>query len=573
MYHLVLDIGGSWLKGAAVDERIPEESLAGWTAEAGRIKRCPAPRNAGEISDALIALAKECREGRKLHSTVISTAGIVHPSGRQVVRCAEHLAFLREPGWVERLRETLDGPVTLINDAEAFLLGAAVLGHVPRRGTVCCLVIGTGLGCAIAKDGHLWRPQRSHPLLGSIRLDEGRSYDSLASAARLAACDPQGDLVRCLQAPEFQGERDRYFGNLAAIGVTATILYGADHLLIGGGLCDAAERAGLELRAEVQKHWRDLPPELGAWPQLEIVREGNAALLVGAAAFSAGMGAASVEEENLASLPTEQIDPAAEDIHLRTPREIIGILGQAESMADEQLGGALDELGAVAGEVIERWNQGGRIIYLGAGTSGRVAAMDAVEIPCTFGSEPDRVVAVVAGGVAEAALSIEQDGEEDTSSVPDLILLRLGPNDTVVGISASGSSIFVRTGLAYAKRRGAATVMILAGATESRPEWDRTIRLRSGVEVVAGSTRMKAGTATKKVLNFLTTTVLAKSGKLRGPYMIDMECLNAKLRSRARRILEDLYSLPAAEAEAVLARNDFKLRKAIEEVEQRAGCE
>ena len=534
----------------------------------GEIRRVAAPKDSGRLHETLVAFAQSCAGRKKIGSVAISTAGIVHSSGTHVTKCADHLAFLREPAWREKLEDSLGCPVVMINDAEAFLLGAAVTGRVPRVGTLCCLVIGTGLGCALAKDARFWRPQRIVPLLGSVRVGQ-TSYDAMASAAALAAHDPQGNLVNCLLDPQFAEVRDKYFADLAGIALTASILYGADHLLLGGGLCDAAREARFDLAVAIRRHWKEVPPELDAWPSLEVAAEGNLLPLIGAGALAEGSGHPP-EPFHFETMLTELIHEDAEDLHLRSAFELMEILCRAENEAGRDLEDSLGQLSEIAARVIRQWPFGGRIIYVGAGTSGRVAAMDAVEIPCTFGTSPDRVVAVVAGGLVEAALNIERDGEEDHSGVADMVLLQPDARDTVIGVSASGSSIFVRSALAYAHGRGAATAMIQVAAPLGESEWNWTVALRSGREVVAGSTRMKAGTATKKALNFLTTTVMAKSGKLHGPFMTDMECLNAKLTARAVRILSHLFNISEQEAESVLERNGRHLHRAIAECEAAA---
>ncbi len=565
MYHLVLDIGGSWLKGVLVDGQQCRKAPSDTGMFVGEVRRVAAPKDSSRLHETLVAFARSCAGQKKIGSVAISTAGIVHSAGTHVTKCADHLAFLREPAWREKLEDSLACPVVMINDAEAFLLGAAVMGRVPRVGTLCCLVVGTGLGCALAKDARFWRPQRVVPLLGSVRVGTA-SYDSMASASALAAHDPRGNLVKCLLDPQFADVRDRNFSDLAGIAITAAILYGADHLLIGGGLCDAAREARFDLAAAIRNHWREVPPELDAWPALEIATEGNLLPLIGAGALAEGTGR-SPEPFRFETMLTELVHDDAGNLHQLSAFEIMEILCRAENEAGQDLEGALGQLSEIAARVIRQWPFGGRIIYVGAGTSGRVAAMDAVEIPCTFGTSPDRVVAVVAGGLVEAALNIEREGEEDHSGVADMVLLQPDSRDTVIGVSASGSSIFVRSALAYAHGRGAATAMIQAAPPSGESEWNWTVALQSGREVVAGSTRMKAGTATKKALNFLTTTVMAKSGKLHGPFMTDMECLNAKLTARAVRILGHLFNLSEQEAERILERNGRHLHRAIAECE------
>lgn len=568
--HLLFDIGGTWIKCTAFASGEYARFRAEPAMLSGRVRRAASPPGAKEFLAALLNLAEECAGGRAISSAVLSTAGIVHPSGTRLTACAEHLAFLRDSSWLCELESALGCPARLINDAEAFLLGAAERGYVPRAGTLCCLVVGTGLGCAVSRDARHWRPQRRPSLLGSIRC-AGESFDSLASASRLAGNDPNNDLSACLAKPEHALARDRYFSSLSDIILTAAVLHDADVLLIGGGLVDAARAARFDLSTAIRNHWKQSPPELGRWPELVVAVEGNTLPLIGAAALAVADERPDPEQDlpsAFRSLTTEQVHPAAKDLHTRTPREIIEILWQAETGAGKALEVSLDGLSRIAEHVIGQWPSGGRLIYVGAGTSGRIAALDAVEIPCTFGCTPDRVVAVVAGGLNEAGLSIESEGEEDHGGASDLILLQPGPRDTVVGISASGSSVFVRTALHFARQRGAKTALLRASEPAAPDPWDWTISLASGIEIVAGSTRMKAGTATKKLLNFLTTTVMARTGKLRGPYMVDMACLNSKLVDRAKRILGDLFALSDTEAGKLLAKNNFQLSKAIEAAER-----
>lgn len=567
MVHLIFDIGGTWIKGAAFT---PDEfpALTTRPAELGqRMHRIPTPRDPAGFRQALLSLATEAAAGRPVASAVVSTAGILHPSGLRLITCANHLAFLRTPDWAADLEAALGGPVRLINDAEAFLLGAAETGRVPRLGTLCVLVVGTGLGCAVSRDARHWRPQGRPSLLGSIRCGKGQTYDSLASASRLAAHDPAGNLIPVLTHPDHAATRDAYFATLSGIILSAAILHHAEHILLGGGLADAAREAGFDLRQAIMAHWHQPPPELGFWPDLRIATEGNALSLLGAGAFAAALQPLPPPPSSFGSLTTEQADPTARDLHSQSPRAILEKLWVSETTAGADLQGSLDSLASLASHIIAQWNDGGRILYVGAGTSGRLAALDAVEIPCTFGCSPDRVVAVIAGGLIDSALRIESEGEEDFHAAPDLILLQPGPKDTVIGISASGTAIFVRSALSYARQHGAKTALLKASGPFDQEPWDWTIPLASGAEVVAGSTRMKAGTATKKLLNFLTTTVMARTGKLRGPYMIDMACLNAKLVDRARRILTELFPLSDQEAEKLLAQHNFHLRRAIEAAE------
>lgn len=564
MAHLVFDLGGTWLKAAAFAADEFPSFVASPAALAARVRRRSSPSEPDGLARAMRQLAGEVAEGGTVQSAVVSTAGILHPSGRHLTACAEHLSFLRCPEWIADLEKTLSAPVRLINDAEAFLLGAAETGLVPRTGTLCALVIGTGLGCAVSKDARHWRPQGRPSLLGSIRCGGGSTYDSLASASRLAAHSTRGDLLEVLTAPAFADVRTAYFSTLSEILATAGILHDADEILIGGGLADARRDADIDLASEIRNHWGTVPPETGRRPTLRIAPYGNALTLLGAGALALSLSLPR-DRANFGELATEQSHPASRNLHRESARKILNHLWQAETEAGAAQESSLDALAELTEHIVTQWESGGRILYVGAGTSGRIAALDAVEIPCTFGCPPDRVVAVVAGGLIESALRIESEGEEDFSAAPDLILLQPGPHDTVVGISASGSAAYVRTALTYARSRGAHTVLVTA--TPQPGPWDGTIPLASGCEIIAGSTRMKAGTATKKVLNFLSTTVMARLGKLRGPHMIDMTCLNAKLEHRAIRILRDLFPLSETQAKTLLEQNHYNLRHSIETVE------
>ena len=205
---------------------------------------------------------------------------------------------------------------------------------------------------------------------------------------------------------------------------------------------------------------------------------------------------------------------------------------------------------------------GGRLIYVGCGASGRLAACDATELNCTFGLPLHQALALISGGAAEALMTIESEFEEDASSVPDLLLMDPNASDVVIGISASGSAYFVQSALALARSRGCYTVLLSAQERASVPV-DQHIGLMTGAELVTGSTRMKAGTATKKILNALTTSAMILNGKVAGTFMIDLACVNEKLVARAVRIIQTLHGVTAEDARDVLERNEMRLSAAL----------
>ena len=219
---------------------------------------------------------------------------------------------------------------------------------------------------------------------------------------------------------------------------------------------------------------------------------------------------------------------------------------------------------AVADKIAEVLSRGGRLIYVGAGTSGRLAAVDTVELACTFGFPRERVLTFIAGGLSEAAVEIESNFEEDASCVPEMVLADVTASDVVIGISVSGYAYYVQSALAYAKSKGAYSVLVTESDFAEHPFCDTIVGLCSGRELIAGSTRMKAGTATKKILNFLSTISMLRLGKVYGCYMTELECLNEKLQQRAVHILKILFDLKEEEAIRFLKDYDYKLNDVIE---------
>lgn len=228
------------------------------------------------------------------------------------------------------------------------------------------------------------------------------------------------------------------------------------------------------------------------------------------------------------------------------------------SLADAGVAGAvrreLAHIGAFVDLVHPRLARGGRLVYLGAGTSGRLGVLDASECPPTFQTDPARVVGIIAGG--DGALRRSSEGREDEAdgAHAELDALRVGPDDAVLGIAAGGTTPYVLGGVEHAKRRGCATGLLVCTPMD-RPGWcDVLISVKAGPEVVTGSTRMKAGTATKMVLNMITTATMVRLGKTYGDLMVDLRASNAKLRDRAARIVSTVVGVGRDEAFALLDR-------------------
>lgn len=240
-----------------------------------------------------------------------------------------------------------------------------------------------------------------------------------------------------------------------------------------------------------------------------------------------------------------------------TASEIVARIVAEDATVAARVAAERAQIAALAEVAAERIRRGGRLLYVGAGTSGRLGVLDAAECPPTFGIEPGVVVGVIAGG--SAALVASQEGAEDDEAAAerDLAALAVGADDVVLGIAASGSTPYVRAALRYARRVGAfpaALSCVLPAPIAELAEI--TIAPRVGLEIVRGSTRMKAGTAQKLTLNTLSTTVMILLGRTYGNLMVDVQPLNAKLRRRVHAIVAEATGLPADGVAALLQEAD-----------------
>jgi N-acetylmuramic acid 6-phosphate etherase len=243
-------------------------------------------------------------------------------------------------------------------------------------------------------------------------------------------------------------------------------------------------------------------------------------------------------------LPTEAIHPRSRHLDTLPAGEVAKLMLTEEAKAVKSAATRADLVGRAAGIVAERLAAGGRLIYVGAGTSGRLGTLDAVECVPTFGVPPSRVVPIIAGG--PQALTRAVEGAEDNGRDAEQRLRRVavGPTDTVCCIAASGVTPFVRAALEYARFRRAASIFVTCGRPEAAAGLaDVVIALDTGPEVIAGSTRLKAGTSTKIILNAISTTAFVLLGKTYGGLMVDVRPTNAKLWARAVRIVRSLTGL------------------------------
>jgi N-acetylmuramic acid 6-phosphate etherase len=254
-------------------------------------------------------------------------------------------------------------------------------------------------------------------------------------------------------------------------------------------------------------------------------------------------------------LGTEARDAAGADLDLRSTAELVELMNEEDATVPTAVGGAGGALAAVIDDVAARLASGGRLLYIGAGTSGRLAALDAVECQATFSVAPDRVVALVAGEGAETALRQEAAEDDADAGRADVERLAVGERDAVVGISASGRSPYVLAALEQAGERGAFTGCVVSvEGSDLAAIAEREVCIPVGPEVLAGSTRLKAGTAQKLVLNMISTISMIRLGKTYGNLMVDLVPSNEKLRARAVSVVRQAASVPADEAEAALER-------------------
>lgn len=253
-------------------------------------------------------------------------------------------------------------------------------------------------------------------------------------------------------------------------------------------------------------------------------------------------------------ITTEHRNPRSADLHTLSTRECIDLLRTEDAAVLSALESAAPALAAFIDALIPRFVRGGRLIYLGAGTSGRLGVLDASEAPPTFQLEHGRIVGIIAGG--DRALRQSSEGLEDDphGARADLEALRLTDTDSLLGIAAGATTPFVLGAFPIAKSLtpGCLTAFLTCSPCAPSPHADHLIVLPTGPEVLTGSTRMKAGTATKLALNTISTTLMVRTGRVYENLMVDLRATNDKLRDRAARIVSTLTDLPRPDALALL---------------------
>lgn len=275
-------------------------------------------------------------------------------------------------------------------------------------------------------------------------------------------------------------------------------------------------------------------------------------------------------DENLHQLQTEMRNPASERLDQMTALEIVTLMNEEDHKVAVAIKRVLPQVAEAVEQIVQALSGGGRLFYFGAGTSGRLGVLDAAECPPTFGTDASVVRGIIAGGVQAMTEAIE--GAEDSHELgrQDVREAGVGQGDVVVGIAASGRTPYVLGALEEARARQAATIALSCNPDpDSSKSADIAINIEVGPEVVTGSTRLKAGSATKMVLNMLTTASMVQLGKVYGNLMVNVQATNQKLRERAKHIVMQVTGASYEEADRLLGEAAGDVRVAI--VMQKTG--
>ncbi|MDU0413935.1 N-acetylmuramic acid 6-phosphate etherase [Bacillus paralicheniformis] len=271
-----------------------------------------------------------------------------------------------------------------------------------------------------------------------------------------------------------------------------------------------------------------------------------------------------MENSHLGSLTTERRNERSRRIHQAKTIDILKIINDEDKTVAEAVQEVLPEVKTAVDFAVGSLKKGGRIIYIGAGTSGRLGVLDAAECPPTFSISPESVIGIIAGG--EKALYKAVEGAEDQEAFGrrDLSAVNLSNNDTVIGIAASGRTPYVLGALKYARESGAKTVSLTCNENSAISQVsDHSIEVVVGPEVIAGSTRMKAATAHKMILNMISTAAMIKMGKVYENLMVDVKVSNDKLKERAIRIIQTVTGVPKEAAALALEKSHNQVKTAI----------
>lgn len=483
--------------------------------------------------------------------------------------------------------------------SDAVIAHAGALSGHP--GTV--LAIGTGaVATRVDEDGQLTVFDGWGPWLGDDGSGAwiGRAAIRLALASREAGSGGAEELTRLVvdRFGDLTGLPSRLSGDEATPRQAATLAPGVLDLAARGdeAAADIVDRAAQSLAATVRRTGAHEVAVTGGLAASEVLldqlrrhtgarielADGTAldgAVLLAAARTNAphhqllvSAPTDSAAPSSVDSLGTEQVRSDLADLDLRSPAELVDVMLAAEARVPAVMARAKPQLARVVELAAAALRAGGRIVYVGAGTPGRLGALDAAECPPTFGVSPHRVVGLLAGG--PTAMSKAVEGAEDDRSLGrrDIADLGVGPDDLVVGIAASGRTPYVVAALEHAAERGARTAAIVnnSGSAVARAA-QVPVELVIGPEVVSGSTRLTAGTSQKIALNIVSTCAWVLNGKTYGAWMVDVQATNDKLRQRANRIVREITGADEAKAAEALLATDWHVKPAIVMVQLGVG--
>ncbi|CAN7194185.1 N-acetylmuramic acid 6-phosphate etherase [Rossellomorea sp. LjRoot5] len=279
-----------------------------------------------------------------------------------------------------------------------------------------------------------------------------------------------------------------------------------------------------------------------------------------------------MKEDNVFELSTEKVNQNTLGIDTASTGDILHMMNEEDQKVAEAVKVVIPQIEGVVDKVVTSISRGGRLIYMGAGTSGRLGVLDAVECPPTFSVDSDVVVGLIAGGEKAFVKAVEGAEDDEGLGVSDLKEIELTPMDTVVGIAASGRTPYVIGGLKYARELGATAVALSCNkGSKISAEAELAIEVDAGPEALTGSTRLKAGTAQKMVLNMISTASMIKLGKAYGNLMVDVNISNYKLEQRAIGIIENITGADKETAAATLEKANNEVKPSI--VMITLGCE
>lgn len=530
------------------------------------------------------------------------------------------LAGVRGDSERQRVRNALEGiwpgvPGAIVDDLQTAL--AAVDGSVDAAARVLVLS-GTGSCCygegkngetaKVGGRGHVLGDRGSACDIGRRGLrgamehyDRAETWPETGRAILAALClnDPESLIPWSMEAGKSE---------IAALAVpvfaawkhgcpvaSRTIEEAADHLAEDAVACARrlVEENGETVQFVLSGGTLRKQPEFAAfvsgkivdaWPGAEVVVASRAgtwgALALAAEVFEkseAGQGSSSEPAETfeaslagIASSPTERRNPRSLNLDQLTVREGIELMVSEDRRLPDAVLEKSEDIAWLVERVVASFESGGRLFYVGAGTSGRLGVLDASECPPTFRSPAEQVQGIIAGGYRALWTPVEGAEDDARAGAASLQFREVGENDTVVGIAASGRTPFVHGALAEAKARSASTALLCFNpavviSPESQP--DRLLALDVGPEILTGSTRLKAGTATKMVLNIVTTLAMVRTGKVISNLMVDVDASNGKLRDRAIRIVVELTGVEKAAASEALRAVGWSIREACQKLE------